>query len=121
MLLDEKDKLSYLNRILNPSLTYLNRKALRKNILTKCKKISLCPYCGDINGTVKKGGFLKIVHEKYKNRKSEDAIIKEKLSQYDYAIQNNKELEEVLSQNRLAKILNPLEVIFNLKIVKSNF
>lgn len=105
-----KDKITYLNKILNPNLTYLSRKALRKQLLAKCKKISVCPYCEDTNGVVKKAGFLKIIHVKYKNKRSEEGIIKEKLAEYDYAIQNNKELEEILAQNGLSKILNPLEV-----------
>jgi len=30
-----------------------------------------CPYCGAINGTVKKAGALKIVHEKFETEKQQ--------------------------------------------------
>ncbi|KAH0537813.1 hypothetical protein KQX54_001030 [Cotesia glomerata] len=69
VLLDEQAKAQYVKRVSNPNLGYLERKALRSQILKKVKKKSVCPYCGDLNGVVKKAGLLKIVHQKFKNQK----------------------------------------------------
>ncbi|XP_051169994.1 DNA-directed RNA polymerase III subunit RPC1 [Leptopilina boulardi] len=102
-------KKNYLNRVLNPNLDYLSRKALRKQILEKAKKTSVCPSCGEQNGTVKKAGLLKIVHEKFKGKKSTDLVLQEKLAEYRNAVEDNKELESIL-QSGLVNVLNPLEV-----------
>jgi DNA-directed RNA polymerase III subunit RPC1 len=56
-------------------LSYLARKALRKQIQVRAKKFSICPHCGDINGVVKKSGLLKITHEKYRNKKPDPAML----------------------------------------------
>lgn len=71
VLLNDKDRMSYYTKVRNPNLTYLARKSLRKQIQDKCKKVSLCPHCGDINGTIKKCGLLKISHEKFRTRRPE--------------------------------------------------
>ncbi|OXU26333.1 hypothetical protein TSAR_003123 [Trichomalopsis sarcophagae] len=110
VMLNPKDKKMYLDRVLNPNLSYLSRKALRKQILEKAKKCTTCHYCGELNGTVKKAGLLKIVHEKYKNKKPSDPIVQTKLAEYHKVVEDNKELESIL-QSGLISILNPLEVI----------
>lgn len=110
VMLNPKDKKSYLDRVLNPNLNYLSRKALRKQILEKAKKCNTCPNCGELNGTVKKAGLLKIVHEKYKNKKPTDPAVQSKLTEYQKVIVDNKELETIL-QSGLITILNPLEVL----------
>lgn len=80
----------YRNRLSNPFLSYMVKKAIRKKIVDKAKKISKCPYCKEINGVVKKvtssvktgsvgGSVLKIVHEKYRGKKEKDPIVKEQL------------------------------------------
>ncbi|XP_043579114.1 DNA-directed RNA polymerase III subunit RPC1 isoform X2 [Bombus pyrosoma] len=109
VMLSEADKKHYLARVLNPNLGYLTRKALRKQILDKAKKTTVCQHCRDLNGTVKKAGLLKIVHEKYKGKKKIDAIVQQKLAEYNNVLEDNKALEGVL-QSGLINVLNPLEV-----------
>lgn len=79
ILLPETEKQAYYNKLRNPNLSYLFRKQLRKQIQAKAKKYSVCPHCGDINGAVKKCGLLKIVHEKYSNKKF-DSVVQNLLS-----------------------------------------
>jgi DNA-directed RNA polymerase III subunit RPC1 len=110
VMLNPKDKKSYLDRVLNSNLNYLTRKALRKQILEKAKKCNTCPYCGELNGIVKKAGLLKIVHEKYKTKKATDPVVQLKLTEYHKVLEDNKELETIL-QGGLITILNPLEVL----------
>ena len=42
--------------------------AMSRAVSSQCRKRALCPYCGAINGVVKKHGALRIVHEKYRGR-----------------------------------------------------
>ncbi|XP_076289845.1 DNA-directed RNA polymerase III subunit RPC1-like [Lasioglossum baleicum] len=109
VMLSQADKKRFSARALNPNLGYLSRKALRKQILDKAKKTTVCQNCGDLNGTVKKAGLLKIVHEKYKAKKKTDVVVLDKLAEYNNVLKDNKALEGVL-QSGLINVLNPLEV-----------
>jgi len=68
-------------KVMNPGLPYLVRKALHKQILDKAKKITVCPHCRELNGTVKKCGLLKIVHEKYRSKKATDPMVTDALGE----------------------------------------
>lgn len=59
-----EDKEAVLRQVNNPALDYLKRKAIQKKVVLLSKKVSTCPHCGFLNGTVKKavGAVLKIVH-----------------------------------------------------------
>jgi DNA-directed RNA polymerase III subunit RPC1 len=82
VLLPDKERKPLLVKVMNPSLPYLVRKALRKQILDKAKKFTICPHCRELNGTVKKCGLLKIVHEKYRSKKSTDPVITDVLGEF---------------------------------------
>ncbi|XP_032666413.1 DNA-directed RNA polymerase III subunit RPC1 [Odontomachus brunneus] len=111
VMLPPEDKKKYLDKCLNPNLGYLARKALRKQILEKAKKTTKCYNCQQVNGIVKKAGMLKIVHEQYKSKKKQESIIEEKLkSYYRYAVENNKEVKNILQSTGLVYTLNPLQV-----------
>lgn len=116
VLLSNQDKERFRSKILNPDLPYLTKKALRRQILDKTKKVSICPHCRSLNGVVKKCGMLKIVHDKYRNKKKSDPTVTDKLAEYADAVEGNKEMESILS-NALQHILNPLEVLHLLEQV----
>lgn len=109
VMLSFSDKDHYRHIILNPNLGYLTRKALRKRIWEKAKKTTTCQNCGGLNGPVKKDGFLKIVHEKYKNKKKSDPIVKRKLDEFCNAIEHNNELEG-MAESALIENLTPIVV-----------
>ena len=94
----------------NPGMSYLTKKALRKKILEKAKKSTLCFFCNALNGVVKKCGLLKISHEKYRAQKKTSEVVMEKLREYDEVIEKNKEIESVMN-GALVHVLNPLEVL----------
>lgn len=71
VLLTPNEIYKFHNKIRNPNLSYLVRKAIRKQIHDKAKKTSICPHCGETNGVVKKSGSLKISYEKYRNKKND--------------------------------------------------
>lgn len=108
LMLTEAERKTFLTRVLSPNLTYLNRKALRKQILAKAKKTTICPNCKDVNGTVKKSGLFKIVHERNKSKKV-DVVMQQTLAEYNNVLETNKELEGII-HNGVPDVLNPLKV-----------
>ena len=65
VLLPEAERRSFLAKMRYPYLDGLQKKTLVKRIHERCRKTTLCPYCGSFNGSVKKTGALKIFHERY--------------------------------------------------------
>jgi DNA-directed RNA polymerase III subunit RPC1 len=68
-LLTEDQRRGFLRKFRRPHLENVTRTALAKQVNTACRKVLYCPHCGEINGTVKKVGALKILHEKYRSKK----------------------------------------------------
>lgn len=72
------------------------KKAIRKKVTDKCKKVNKCPYCKEPNGTVKKitasksagggGSVLKIGYEKFSGKKDKDALVQEQIGNLDYML-----------------------------------
>ncbi|XP_077970587.1 DNA-directed RNA polymerase III subunit RPC1-like [Styela clava] len=110
VMLEDSDRMHFLNSLKKPGLTYLQRRVLRKKVIVKTKKVHFCQYCGALNGTVKKCGMLKIVHEKYKSptKKSIDPCITEFFQSFEAAKKHNKDLDNLV--NRAQEDLNPLIV-----------
>lgn len=126
-MLTKEEKLQFMDQLKRPSLTYLQKRGLKKKISEKCRKRTVCLSCSAFNGaiqfltlisyascpdaiktescifdalgTVKKCGLLKIIHEKYKTtKKVVDAFVSEFLQSFDTAIEHNKMLEPLLSR-----------------------
>lgn len=68
-MLDEDDRRAFLRRFRRPNLENLQRQSAAKAVNVACRKVVHCPYCGAINGIVKKVGPLKIIHEKFRAKK----------------------------------------------------
>uniref|UniRef100_A0A1A9WT12 DNA-directed RNA polymerase subunit n=1 Tax=Glossina brevipalpis TaxID=37001 RepID=A0A1A9WT12_9MUSC len=110
VMLKETDKYIFSKKLLNPNLSYLAKKALHNQILNKAKKQVKCPYCNGTNGSVKKGpGLLKILHDPNKSRKA-DALLTKNLDELLKATDNNRELNQMLSNYNQVEELNPLTV-----------
>ncbi|KAJ8955952.1 hypothetical protein NQ314_006801 [Rhamnusium bicolor] len=119
VLLEEDDKCQYRIRLSNPNLSYMTKKAIRQKIVDKCKKITKCPYCKEVNGFVKKmpatkggGGnsVLKIVHEKNRGR-DKNVLFEEQINEYNLAIKNNPDIQSALSANTISQILTPVDTL----------
>jgi len=112
VLLNDKLRAVFGPKLKKPNLPYLVKKKLRKDIMEKCKKVSICPHCNAKNGIVKKCGMLKISHEKLRNvpKKDKEAVVQEEMKAYENAAAANKEMIPMLS-SALIKTLNPLEVL----------
>ncbi|XP_061665680.1 DNA-directed RNA polymerase III subunit RPC1 [Syngnathoides biaculeatus] len=114
IMLTKEEKLQFMDMLKRPNLPYLHKRGLKKKISDKCRKRSLCLNCSAFNGTVKKCGLLKIIHEKYKSsKKVVEPFVSEFLQSFDTAIEHNKLMEPLLA--RAQENLNPLVVLNMLK------
>lgn len=109
VMLPESERRTFLKRFRRPNLENLARQHLCKAVNTAARKVVFCPYCGATNGTVKKQGTLKIVHEKFRAKKSADEMEKWKAS-FGNAIQQQKELS-IFVGRAASEDLNALKVL----------
>ncbi|KAI6092097.1 beta and beta-prime subunits of DNA dependent RNA-polymerase [Hypoxylon rubiginosum] len=65
VLLIESDRRAYLKELRRPFIDNMRRVAICKKINEQCRKMKNCPYCGAVNGQIRKVGALKIVHDKF--------------------------------------------------------
>ncbi|QRW01352.1 DNA-directed RNA polymerase III subunit C5 [Ceratobasidium sp. AG-Ba] len=108
VLLDESDRRTFLKRFRRPNLENLTRMSLVKQVNTACRKVVYCPYCGSTNGTVKKAGLLRIVHEKFRAKKTGEEKEAWKRT-FGSAIEHQKEVATFLAKAH--DDLNPLKVL----------
>ncbi|KAI9686423.1 MAG: hypothetical protein M1822_003768 [Bathelium mastoideum] len=68
VLLPEDTRRTYLRQLRRPNLDSLQRKVILRRVTTECKKCKACPYCGTVNGAIRRVPHhaLKIVHEKFR-------------------------------------------------------
>ncbi|KAJ2615145.1 DNA-directed RNA polymerase III subunit C1 (rpo31) [Coemansia sp. RSA 1365] len=71
VMLEEGDRRATLRRLRMPGIDGLQARAAVKGVNERCKKVTYCPYCGDTNGVVKRGGPLKLVHDRFRKRSTE--------------------------------------------------
>jgi DNA-directed RNA polymerase III subunit RPC1 len=108
VLLSEEDRRLYLIKFRRPNLENLQRQHLAKQVNTACRKVLTCPYCGSTNGTVKKVGALRIIHEKFRAKKKADELAAFK-DTFITAVKETKELAPHL--HKAQEDMNPLRVL----------
>ncbi|KAF4619295.1 hypothetical protein D9613_005590 [Agrocybe pediades] len=109
VLLEEPDRRTFLKRFRRPVLENMQRQALSKAVNTMARKVVYCPYCSATNGAVKKAGALKIIHDKFRAKKTADELEKFKMS-FASAIESQKELGMYINK-AVHEDLNPLKVL----------
>ncbi|OSX60618.1 hypothetical protein POSPLADRAFT_1148493 [Postia placenta MAD-698-R-SB12] len=109
VLLEEPDRRVYLKRFRRPNLENIQRQALCKAVNTLARKTVYCPYCSGTNGTVKKAGALKIIHDKFRAKKTAEEMERWK-STFAPAVEAQKELAMYLNK-AVHEDLNPLKVL----------
>lgn len=87
----------------------MQRLALRKGVNTAARKAVYCPYCASTNGAVKKAGALKIIHDKFRAKKTAEEMEKWKKT-FAPAVEAQKELGMYLNK-AVHEDLNPLKVL----------
>ena len=73
------------------------------------RKVVYCPYCSATNGAVKKAGALKIIHDKFRAKKTADELEKWKET-FAPAVEAQKELGLYINK-AVHEDLNPLKVL----------
>ena len=109
VLLEEPDRRTYLKRFRRPNLENIQRQALIKAVNVLARKTVYCPYCAATNGAVKKAGALKIIHDKFRAKKTADEMGKWKKSLLS-AAETQREIEPYLNR-AVHEDLNPLKVL----------
>lgn len=109
VLLEEPDRRTYLKRFRRPGLENIHRQALCKQVNTMARKVVYCPYCSATNGAVKKAGVLKIIHDKFRAKKTADEMEKWKRT-FAPAVEAQKELGMYLNK-AIHEDLNPLKTL----------
>lgn len=98
VLLPDGERLSFLRKMRKTNDS-LQKAAIFKKVIDRCKKSKHCPYCHVANGTVKKitgVPTLKIIHEKYKTKHMEDEL-DALLEQLQNAMKINKDVVNSIS------------------------
>ena len=115
-MLNSEDRRQFLEVLRRPGMVGMARRGVRKKIQEKAKKNGVCPHCKAANGTVKKCGMLKILHEKYKvgKKKVSDEVVAFHQS-FASALEYNKDLGPLMG--RAQEALNPLKVLALFKAI----
>jgi len=109
VLLEEADRRRFLRRFRRPGLENLQRTQAFKAVNTAARKMLYCPHCGATNGTVKKAGALKVVHEKFRQKKTEEEMLEFRRTFNTAISMGNGELAPHLGKAQ--EDLNPLRVL----------
>ncbi|KAH6915466.1 DNA-directed RNA polymerase III largest subunit [Coprinopsis sp. MPI-PUGE-AT-0042] len=109
VLLDETDRRTYLKRFRRPELENMHRQALFKAVNAMARKVVYCPYCSATNGAVKTAGALKIIHDKFRAKKTAEELEKFKKT-FTSAVESQKELGMYLNK-AVFEDLNALKVL----------
>jgi DNA-directed RNA polymerase III subunit RPC1 len=73
------------------------------------RKVVYCPYCSATNGAVKKAGALKIIHDKFRAKKTAEELENFKKT-FSNAIEVQKDLGMYVNR-AVHEDLNPLKVL----------
>ncbi|KAM7185046.1 DNA-directed RNA polymerase III subunit RPC1 [Naviculisporaceae sp. PSN 640] len=116
VLLEEDARRSYLKSLRRPGIDNLQRSQVIKKINEQCRKAKTCPYCGDIQGVIRKLGVMKLVHDKYSAYNKSTAqkkVAPESKVAFDASFANAKRLlPELEKHTRKAQDdLDPLTVL----------
>ena len=109
MLLSEQDRRKFLKRFRRPNIDNVQKTALRKAVNSLARKTVYCPYCTATNGTVKKAGVLKIIHDKFRAKKTADELERWRKT-FSTAVEAQKEIGMFINR-AVHEDLNPLKVL----------
>ncbi|KAK5661630.1 hypothetical protein OQA88_9730 [Cercophora sp. LCS_1] len=65
VLLVEEERQIFLRQLRAPGMDNLRRSAILKKINETCRKARTCPYCGEVQGIIKKLSVMKLAHDKF--------------------------------------------------------
>lgn len=109
VLLEEPDRRTHLKKFRRANLENIQRQSLFKVVNTAARKTVYCPYCAATNGAVKKAGALKIIHDKFRAKKTAAEMEAWKKT-FTSAVEAQKELGTYINK-AIHEDLNPLKVL----------
>jgi DNA-directed RNA polymerase III subunit RPC1 len=109
VLLEEPERRTYLKKFRRLNLENIQRQSLFKVVNIAARKTVYCPYCAATNGAVKKAGALKIIHDKFRAKKTAAEMEAWKKT-FTSAVESQKELGTYINK-ALHEDLNPLKVL----------
>ncbi|KAI0307253.1 beta and beta-prime subunits of DNA dependent RNA-polymerase [Multifurca ochricompacta] len=109
VLLEEPERRMFLRRFRLQNLENIQRQSLFKAVNTAARKTVHCPHCAATNGAVKKAGALKIIHDKFRAKKTATEMEAWKKT-FVSAIEAQKELS-IYVNKAVHEDLNPLKVL----------
>ncbi|KAI6779475.1 uncharacterized protein J7T54_001891 [Emericellopsis cladophorae] len=122
VLLEEPDRRAFLKELRRPYLDNLRRTQICKRINEQCRKVKTCPYCGSVNGQIRKVGVLKLTHDKfvaYNKSTSAKKVPPASKIKFDNSFrdarQGNPEIDKHL--RKAMEDLNPLRVLNLFKMI----
>jgi DNA-directed RNA polymerase III subunit RPC1 len=99
----------YLRKFRRSNLENIQRQSLFKAVNAAARKTVYCPYCSATNGAVKKAGALKIIHDKFRAKKTAVEMEAWRMT-FASAVEAQKELGVYISK-AIHEDLNPLKVV----------
>lgn len=122
VLLTEQERRDFLKELRRPGIDNLRRTMICKKINEQCRKCKECPYCGAINGQVRKLGVLKLAHDKfstYNKSTAQKKVIPESKLLYDASFKEAKKTNADLEKHvkKAMEDLNPLRVLNLFKMI----
>lgn len=122
VLLTEQERRDFLKELRRPGIDNLRRTMICKKINEQCRKCKECPYCGAINGQIRKLGVVKLAHDKFSTFNKSTAqkkVAPESKLLYDASFKEAKKTNSDLDKHvkKAMEDLNPLRVLNLFKMI----
>ncbi|KAI1001224.1 DNA-directed RNA polymerase III subunit [Podosphaera aphanis] len=124
VLLTEAERKSFLKELRRPGIDNLKRTQICKKINEQCRKARHCPWCGAVNGQIRKSGVARLTHDKYQAFNKSTAAKKvtppgliEFQKSFDEARKTNPEIDK--HAKKAVEDLNALRVFNLFKMITS--
>lgn len=116
VLLTEQERRDFLRELRRPGIDNLRRTGICKKINEQCRKRKECPYCGAVNGQIRKLSPVKLAHDKFSSFNKSTAqkkVAPESKVLYDASFKEAKKSNPDLEKHvkKAMEDLNPLRVL----------
>lgn len=116
VLLEEQERRKTLKELRRPGIDNFRRVQILKRVNEQCRKARTCPYCGSIQGVIRKLSVMKLVHDKfsaYNRSTAQKKVAPESKVAFDLSFENAKKYASDLDKHTKKAMddLNPLKVL----------
>jgi len=116
VLLEETERRTTLKELRRPGIDNLKRTQILKRVNEQCRKAKTCPYCGEVQGVIRKLSVMKLVHDKfasYNKSTAQKKVAPESKVAFDSSFEHAKRFLPDLDKHTKKAMddLNPLKVL----------